>query len=375
LPKRYQTWFIKRCFDGANLKTTKNLTQAQKINEKTKHRIIGITLETRPDYITPEEIKRMRKLGCTRVEIGVQAIDDRILKINQRGHDVKTIIQATKLLKEAGFKICYHMMPGLPGSSPKRDLAMFRELFANPDYQPDMLKIYPCVVTKGSELYKLWRKKEYKPYSDKQLIDLLVKIKSIIPPYVRIIRIIRDIPSPKIEGGSKISNLREIVQQEMRKRGLKCRCIRCREIKNLKFKIKDLKLVERKYESSAGKEIFLSYEDTKNDKLVAFLRLRLPNNYSTIRANKRNSIYRDFPELMAAAIIREVHTYGQLVPIGKKRKAAQHLGFGKKLIQEAEKIAKKSGYKKIVVISGTGVREYYRKLGYQLRNTYMVKTL
>jgi elongator complex protein 3 len=342
------------------------LSEAQKINEKAKHRIVGLTLETRPDYITPKEIKRMRELGCTRVEIGVQAIDDRILKINKRGHDVKTIVQATKLLKEAGFKICYHMMPGLPGSSPDKDFEMFKELFSNPDYQPDMLKIYPCVVTKGSGLYKLWKKGEYKPYTDKQLVNLLVKIKSIVPPYVRIIRVIRDIPSPKIEGGSKISNLREVVQKEMKKRGLKCQCIRCREIKDIKLKIKNLRLICREYEASSGKEIFLSYEDIKNDKLIAFLRLRLPQ-------ISKDSLLKYFPQLKGAALIRELHTYGELVPIGQKRKAAQHLGFGKKLMREAEKIAQKNGYKKIAVIAGVGVREYYRELGYRLENTYMVK--
>jgi elongator complex protein 3 len=374
LPKNYQTWFIKRCFEAANYPTKtkkRTLEKIQKINEKAKNRIIGLTLETRPDFITLSEIKRMRKLGCTRVELGVQAIDDRILEINKRGHDVKTIIEATKILKIAGFKICYHLMPGLPSSTVEKDFEMFKKIFSDQNFQPDMIKIYPCVVTKGSELYKLWQRGEYKPYTDEQLIDLLIKIKSIVPPYVRIIRIVRDIPSSKIEGGSKISNLREVVQKEMKKRNLKCSCIRCREIKSFDFEIKKLSLVKRTYEASNGKEIFLSFEDIENDKLVAFLRLRLNlNSVSEIK-----NFYKYFPELKEAAIIREVHTYGELVPIGEKRKAAQHLGLGKKLIFEAEKIAKEFGYKKIAVIAGIGVRDYYRKLGYRLENTYLTKKL
>lgn len=365
LPKRYQTWFIKRCFEAANNLNSKNLKQAQKINEKNKYRIIGLTLETRPDYITPQEIIRMRKLGCTRVELGVQIVDDKILIKNKRGHLVKEIIKATKLLKNAGFKICYHLMPGLYGSSPQKDLKKIKEIFTKQDFQPDMVKIYPCVVAKGSMLYKLFREKKYKPYSDKQLINLLIKIKSIIPPYVRVNRLVRDIPAWQIQGGSKISNLRELVQKEMKTRGLFCQCIRCREIKNEKIKIKDLKFIQREYLASDGKEFFLSFEEIKKNKIAAFLRLRLP-------FIKNNFI----KTLDQAALIREIHTYGQLVEINKKnKKAVQHLGLGKKLMNKAEKIARRNNYKKMAVIAGIGVRRYYRSLGYKLKNTYMIKDL
>ena len=367
LPKKYQTWFIKRCFDAANNLTCKNLSQAQKINEKAKHRIIGLTLETRPDYIDLKEILRMRKLGCTRVEMGVQITDNRILKQNKRGHTIKEIIQATKILKNTGFKICYHLMPNLPGSSPQNDFKMFKNIFNNPDFQPDIIKIYPCVVTKGSKLYSLWKKGKYQPYTEKQLINLLIKMKSIIPPYVRVNRLIRDIPAWQIQGGSKISNLRELVQKKMKKQNLFCQCIRCREMKDLKFKIAKAQLIRREYDTSEGKEIFFSFENREKNKLAAFLRLRLPDHPIKIRS---------LQGLRDAAIIRELHTYGQSVEVGKKNKTAvQHSGFGKKLMEQAEKIAREKGYKKIAVISGIGVREYYRHLGYHLQNTYMVKSL
>ncbi len=368
-PKQYQAWFIKRCFDACNMSCrgrtpTNNLKGVQKINEKAKNRIIGLTLETRPDYITPEEIKRMRELGCTRVELGVQSIYDDVLKFNRRGHDLKETIKATKLLKDAGFKVTYHMMLNLPGSSIKKDEKAFEELFSNPDFQPDQLKIYPCVVCKGSKLYQIWKNGKYKPYTDRELIELLIKIKSQILPYwVRVGRLFRDIPVPKIEAGCKISNLREVVQEEMKKRGLKCKCIRCREVRENYDQKEKIYLFREDYSASDGKEIFLSFENKKRDKLFAFLRLRLPSKVF-------------IPVLKNATIVREIHTYGQMIPLEKNNFAPQHKGLGKKLMKLAEKITgKESCLKKIAVISGVGVREYYRKLGYKLKNEYMVKEI
>ena len=368
LPKKYQDWFIKRCFDGFNGKIAKNLAQAQKLNEKAKYRVIGLTLETRPDYIDVAEIKRMRELGATRVEIGVQTIDDKILKLNKRGHLVEQIIKATKLLKDAGFKISYHLMPNLPGSNPSHDLAMFKKLFTDQNFQPDMLKIYPCVVTKTSELYKWFKLGKYKPYSDKQLLNLIIKIKKIIPPYVRISRLIRDIPQESILAGNKISNLRQLIQEEFKRTGQVCQCIRCREARNATFSLKGLKLIIRKYKASDGLEYFLSYESKDKKTLFAFLRLRISQKLD-------QNLLKELPELKDTAMIREVHTYGQLIPLNSKQKAVQHVWLGKKLILEAEKIAKKQGFKKITVISGIGVREYYKNLGYSLWKTYMVKNL
>ncbi|MCX6745494.1 MAG: tRNA uridine(34) 5-carboxymethylaminomethyl modification radical SAM/GNAT enzyme Elp3, partial [Candidatus Parcubacteria bacterium] len=368
LPKKYQDWFIKRCFDGFNGRIAKNLAQAQKWNEKAKYRVIGLTLETRPDYITISEIKRMRELGATRVEIGVQTIDDKILKLNKRGHLVEQTIKATKLLKDAGFKISYHMMPNLPGSTPAHDLAMFKKLFADQNFQPDMLKIYPCVVTKTSELYKWFKQGKYKPYSDKQLLNLIIKIKKIIPPYVRISRLIRDIPSESIMAGNKISNLRQLIQEEFKRTGQFCQCIRCREPRNQQLTFNNLTFRTQKYKASDGLEYFLTYESKDNKTLFAFLRLR-------INQKPDLGLIKVLPEIKDAAIIREVHTYGQLIPLKSKQKAVQHVGLGKSLIFEAEKIAKKQGFKKIAVISGIGVREYYKNLGYSLWKTYMVKNM
>ena len=396
LPKQYQTWFVKECFRACNEKSKvhkvrkvksqnkklglkiKNLSleKSQRINEKAKHRIIGLTLETRPDYIDEEEIIRMRKLGATRVELGVQSIYDDVLKLNRRGHKVKETIRATRLLKKAGFKINYHIMPDLPGSTPKKDLAMFKELFSNPDFQPDMLKIYPCVVVKNSRIYRWWKNGKYKPYSDKKLVELLAEIKKIIPRYVRITRPIRDIPSTDIIAGNKVSNLRQVLKTKAEKEGWRCKCIRCREVRNknpLLAKeglgvVRNLKLFRKNYNASGGKEIFLSFEDLERKNLYSLLRLRI-NSVSGIP-----SVLKDTECL---AIIREVHTYGQLTPIkSKNKKSPQHTGLGKKLITEAERITlQEFGLKKIAVISGVGVRDYYRKLGYRLEDGYMVKSL
>lgn len=363
LPEKYQNWFIKRCFDAFNGKISKSLAQAQKINEQTEHRCVGITLETRPDYLSQQEIKKMRELGCTKVEMGVQTLDDSILQLNRRGHNVKNIIKATQLLKDAGLKVGYHMMPNLFGSTPTKDLAVFKKLFADENFRPDYLKIYPCVVTKGSPLYKAWRDGKYKPYSDKVLLKLLINIKKYIPAYTRIIRLIRDIPSTSILAGNKISNLREMVKEEMQKKGLQCRCVRCREIKNFKLQLSNCKLKILSYPASGGKEYFISYEDEKDDKIIAFLRLRITNNAF-------------LNELKDAAIIRELHTYGPQVPIDEKNKSAvQHFGFGKKLMREAEAICRKEKIKKIAVISGIGARGYYKKLGYKLEGTYLIKNV
>ena len=383
LPTKYKYWYILNCFKAANdfqkikkqvfikpeaeekfklglkspykqsislIDLKKALIKEQKINEKAEYNLIGVTLETRPDYITVKELLEMRDLGCTRVEIGVQAIDDKILALNKRGHGILAITEATKLLKEYGFKVTYHLMPALPGATPQKDLKMFKQLFSDERFQPDQIKFYPTVVTKGSLLYKWYQAGKYKPYSDKVLQDLIISCKAIVPEYVRIIRLIRDIPGESIVAGNKITNLRQVLKD----RGVKCSCIRCREAKEaLKIKKYNIKVI--KYAASSGVEYFISAESLDRQILYAFCRLRL-----------------DFNSPISPAIIRELHVYGQLVSVGGDKKV-QHSGLGKKLLQEAERIANKNKCAEISVISGVGVRGYYRKLGYKTKESYLVK--
>ena len=382
--KKYQTYFIAECFRAANEYSIKNsdekkgnkifskltpknldleLKKEQKKNETAHCRIIGLTLETRPDYINEKEIINFRRLGATRVELGVQSVFDEILKFNRRGHTIEATAKATKLLKDAGFKINYHIMPGLPGSTPKKDYQMFHILFHDERFQPDYLKIYPTVVTRFSDLYKLWQEKKYRPLTDKVFGQLIKKIKNeLIPPYVRIVRLVRDIPIPSIVAGPKISNLRQIIASD-----ISCQCIRCREVRE-NYLIKDkLTLKKDIYPASDGQEIFLEYSTPDRKKLFALLRLRFPEN---------KNLTHFIPTLRGSAIIREVHTYGLMNKLHEKNsRSPQHMGLGKKLILEAEKLAKEAGFEKIAVIAGIGVREYYRKLGYKLQDSYLVKNL
>ena len=419
LPKAYQKRFITRCFQACNeygknktwsmehgtkkVKTIKSLDEKlliqQKKNEQAKHRIIGLTLETRPDYIDEKEILNFRQLGCTRVELGVQSIFDDVLELNRRGHLTASTIRATKMLKDAGFKLNYHMMPGLPGSTPKRDFEMFRRLFQGPEFQPDMLKIYPTVILKDSPLYEIWKKqnsktrqkltadkmchaeklKNYRPLTNRVFEKLVLKIKNeAIVPYVRIARLIRDVPTCSIVAGPTVSNLRQIIIPQSN-----CPCIRCREVRE-GYTVKEKIILDRiDYAASDGQEIFLQYVSPDKQKLSALLRLRIPRGGSTSTMevepprDYNDKLYKLMPVLKNAALIREVHTYGKMTQIDEKdSKSPQHIGLGKKLLLEAERIAKEEyGLKKIVVISGVGVRNYYRKAGYRLKDTYLMKKL
>ncbi len=371
-PKQYQNWFIKRCFDACNGKTALTINQAHKWNEKAKHRIVALTIETRPDYVSEKEIIYWRELGATKVELGVQSLDDKVLHLNKRGHYIKEVAEATKLFKMAGFKIAYHMMPNLPGSTPTKDLKDFQTLFSDEKFQPDFIKIYPTVVTKNSLLYRWWKQGKYKPYSDKTLLDLLLKIKLSVPPYVRIIRLIRDIPLESIEAGNKISNLRENLQKELHAQGKSCQCIRCREARENLHGLDEAKLSTIHYKASSADEYFFQLTNHDKKKLFAFLRLRLPNK------DEKNFI----PELQDCAMIREIHTYGKLAKLTQNKGAKscastkiQHTGLGTKLTLEAEEFARKKGFTKIAVISGVGVRGFYKKLGYKQVGTYMIKNI
>ena len=355
-PKVYQKWFVQKCFAALNQKKSKTLTLAQKKNETAKHRCIGLSIETRPDQVNLQNLKWWRTLGITRVEIGVQTIFDPILKLCRRGHTVKDITRATRLLKNWGFKAVYHIMPNLPGSTPAKDLLAAKTIFTDSRFQPDQIKIYPLVVLKTAPLFKIWQAEKFKPYASQILIKLLIKIKKIIPPYIRLVRLVRDIPEQSIIAGNKMTNLRQILQNQK----AQCRCIRCREAKNAEME--KIYFYKHQYPASNGQEYYLSYENKTKTKLYAHLRLRFPS---------PKSVFRD------SAIIREVHAFGLVAPIMPNTlRAIQHRGLGKNLMAKAEELAATAGYKKIMVISGVGAREYYRKLGYRIiQYGYMMKNL
>ena len=332
-------------------------------NESAKVKCIGVNVETRPDFVKKHEVKHLRKIGVTKVEMGVQTTDDRVQEITKRGHDLAEVRRATKLLKDSGFKMSYHMMPNLPGSTIEIDKKMIGELFADGSYQPDYLKIYPCMVIPQTELAEIFENGGFTPYDDETLEDILYDEMKSVPEWVRVDRVARDIPSDEIEAGSKVSNVRQMLERRAKNDGITFRDIRSREIADEKISLDDVELVVREYEASEGREFFISYEDVKNDKLIALLRLRLTNNQF-------------IEELSHAALIREVHVYGKQIAVGKKsEKEIQHVGWGTKLMNDAERISKENGFNKIAVIAGIGTRDYYRKFNYKLEGTYMLKDI
>jgi len=358
-PLNYQYKFIKEIYDALNEKKSKNLEQAKTKNEKVKHRCVALCIETRPDVCNNKEIARMLEFGCTRVELGVQCLDNKIYKRINRGHKVEDVVRATKLLKNSGFKVGYHIMPGLPGSNPNKDLSMFKEIFQDNRFKPDQLKIYPCQVIKGSRLEKLYKQRKYKPYNKEQIEKLLIKMLQIVPEYCRVMRIMREIPPVFLIAGTERIDLRKDVEAYLKDEKIKLKEIRFREIGfNLRDKLKNqvinkkIKLKILNYKASKGSEFFIEAVNNQNI-LFGLLRLRITGN---------------------KAFIRELHVYGKTLRIGEKDKESfQHRGLGKKLMKEAEKIIKNLGIRKLFVISGVGVREYYRKLGYKLEKEYMAK--
>ena len=357
-PTKYQNNFIKQIYDALNNKQSKTLEQAKTLNQKAKHRCVALCIETRPDSIDQKTIQRILSYGCTRVELGVQCLDNKIYKAVNRGHTVEQVIQATKKLKNAGFKIGYHMMLGLPKSNPKKDLQTFKTLFKNQDFKPDQLKIYPCQVIKGSQLEKSHEKQNYKPYSKEQIQKLIIQIMKIIPNYCRVMRIMREIPPEFLTAGTTRIDLRRDIEQNLKQSKTKINEIRFREIgfairdlKSSKTINNKLKLRTTKYSAQNGTEYFSEFINNQNI-LFALLRLRIFKNPLT-NQNK--------------AIIREIHVYGQSLSIGQKpTNFGQHKGLGKQLIQKAEQITKQNNIKELKIISGVGVREYYKKLKYKL---------
>jgi elongator complex protein 3 len=372
-PVDYQENFIKGCLDAITEQKSSSLEQAKANAETSRIRNVGITVETRPDWAKPEHVDHMLRMGVTRVELGVQNIYDDIYLLVNRGHKVQDVIEATRTLKDAGLKVAYHLMPGLPGSNFQRDLEAFRRIFTNADFKPDMIKIYPCLVLKGTKAYQWWKKGEYEPYTTEEAANLIVDVKQLVPSWVRIMRVQRDIPAYLIEAGVNRGNLRELVQQKLKEEKLRCRCIRCREVGHrwLKDKVKpdpaNIQLLTTKEKASGGEDLFISVEDPVNDVLIGYLRLRIPSQ----KAHR--------PEINSkpCSIIRELHVYGPLVPVGKHMaKAWQHKGYGELLLAEAERISKEEyDLEKIVVTSALGTKQYYKRYGYDYDGPYMSKSL
>jgi elongator complex protein 3 len=366
----YQEWFVKRCLDALNQEESPSLEIAKTKNENAKQRCIGLTIETRPDWFRLQQADRALNLGSTRVEFGVQSINDNVLFAMNRGHTVNDTIYATRIAKNSGFKIVYHIMPGLPESTVKEDLESFKLLFTNSDFKPDMIKIYPVLVIKGTKLFDIWKSGNYQPLDSNQASKLIAHMKEYVPRWVRIQRIQRDVPAQKISSGVKKSNLRQIVEKEMKNHQKTCQCIRCREIghksleKPIDFSLLDICLSRVNYEASCSLEIFLSIEDRKQDVIVGYLRLR------DVALSHRYELNNE-----PCMIIRELKVLGMELAIGQKTKTAvQHRGFGRQLVDEAEKICfEEFDKKKLYVLSGTGVKQYYRNLGFSDDGLYLSK--
>ncbi|MBU0460802.1 MAG: tRNA uridine(34) 5-carboxymethylaminomethyl modification radical SAM/GNAT enzyme Elp3 [Nanoarchaeota archaeon] len=341
------------------LKKETTLINEQKRNETAKIKCTALCIETRPDYGLLVQGNEMLRLGCTRVELGIQSVYDDVLVRIQRGHTTADTINSIRVLKDLGFKVAGHYMPGLPSVDKKRDLAGMKELFSDDNYKPDMLKIYPCMVTKGTKLYDEWKMGKYQPLTANEAAKLIMEFKKFVPEYCRIMRVQRDIPTYQISAGVEMTNLRQFMHD---KYDLKCRCIRCREPKGKEINWDKVEMKVNEYGASQGKEYFISVEDVENDLLIGFCRLRFPS----------SSLRREITS--TSALIRELHVYGVAIGIGEEG-AVQHQGWGKKLMEKAEEIAKGKGKDKMIVISGVGVRDYYRKLGYKLEGVYMIKKI
>jgi elongator complex protein 3 len=367
MPRDYQENFIKSCYDALNGLDSKNLQEAKSNNERAQIRNVGFTIETKPDYCKKEHVDWMLNYGITRIEIGVQSLQERVYKIVNRGHNYNDVTESFQISKDAGYKIVAHMMPGLPSVTPAEDISDFKKLFEDPKLKPDMLKIYPSLVLENTPMYEEYKQGKYSPYSNEDLINVLTEMKKIVPKWVRIMRVMREIGPEEIVAGPKLGNLRQIVHQNLAKQGISCKCIRCREagLSKKNFDEQFLNLNRINYESSGGNEVFLSYEDS-DESIYGFLRLRNPS----ILAH-RKEIEKD------SCIVRELHVYGKSLKVGEKgEKEIQHSGLGKKLMKEAEKISREEfDANRLLVISAIGTREYYRKLGYSLYGPYMCKSL
>lgn len=365
-PAEYQVWFVQRCLDAMNGFDSDSLSEAQMANQEAQHKNVGLVIETRPDCINHAEIARLRELGVTKVQMGAQSLDDHILTLNRRGHEIEDTRNAVTLLRAAGFKILLHWMPNLLGATLESDRVDFTRLWDDSDLRPDELKIYPCQLLATSDLYEIWKRGEYTPYTTDELIDLIADLKLIIPRYCRVNRVVRDIPSHHIVSGNMRTSLRQDVQRELRQRGQQCHCVRCREVRGRAVDPQELQINDLTYPAGGGEEHFLSFV-TLEDYLAGYLRLFLPSSSTPDTGLK---------DLDGAALVRDIHIYGQSMEIGSMAEgAAQHVGLGGRLMTYAENLAREQGYRHMAVIAAVGTRGYYRKLDYKLGETYMVKQL
>ncbi len=361
----YQAWFVKRCLDALNGIEAADLDGAQALNAQGRRRNVGLVVETRPDHVDADELRWLRRLGVTKVQIGVQSLDDRILALNRRGHDVAATRRAIGLLRLAGYKIHAHWMPNLLGATPADDLTDFGRLWSDPAIRPDELKIYPCMLLENATLFEHWQRGEFRPYQEDELLDLIVACKRQVPGWVRINRIVRDIPTTRVVAGVQRANLRELAQRRLADEGASCGCIRCREIRREPVRLEALQRHETTYETDVTTEHFLSFE-REDARLAGFLRLSLPH----------AGIPPVFPELAGHAMIREVHVYGPALALGRQSQGeAQHIGLGERLIARAEALARHHGYGHLAVISAIGTRRYYRRRGFRPDGLYMTKAL
>ncbi len=364
-PLPYKIWFVSRCFEALNefkpgkkLKRPQlsgeagweRLLKAQKINETAATRCVGLSIETRPDFITLGQLIELRKMGVTKIQIGIQSLNDRILKLNQRGHTTAATKKAIKLLRSFGFKIQAHWMANLYGATPNKDVADFKKLFGQKWYRPDELKIYPCSLIETAELMEYYRKGLWQPYSREQLMKVMVKVLPMVGSYCRVSRMIRDFSSGDIVAGNKATNFRQLVEAKAKN----IKEIRSREVKNKNIAAENLHLKVLTYTTSTGTEKFIEWVTPENQ-IAGFLRLALPKDKAPIK------------ELENSALIRELHVYGQALALGQAHKT-QHSGLGGQLLTKAKELAK--GYKKLSVISSIGTRQYYQKYGFKRGELY-----
>ncbi|NHJ46740.1 MAG: tRNA uridine(34) 5-carboxymethylaminomethyl modification radical SAM/GNAT enzyme Elp3 [Asgard group archaeon] len=372
-PLEYQESFIKGCLDGVIDQKTNTINESIQLAESSKKRCIGITVETRPDTCSLENLKQSLNWGVTRVEVGVQIANDGVYNRINRGHTVKDVTHAFKWLRDLGLKVTAHVMVGLPGIDWKEELNDFKLLMKDPRFIPDELKIYPLMLMENTKLFEEYKEGKYEPLTFDETVKRVAEYKLNTLPSIRIKRVLRDIPAPRIFAGPKKSDLREYAQRHIESLGKKCQCIRCREVGHQQIKgiypsEKDIELIHREYDASDGKEIFISYEDTSQDIILGFLRLRHPSQDIVIDEVKENPF----------SIIRELHVYGAVVGVGEQsdmRVNWQHRGYGTKLIDEAIELSKSNGSELLLVTSGIGVREYYAKRGFDKLLPYMARKI